>query len=71
MTAVYAFGDEWGKSILPNNFTVQWFIELFKDKAFFSINWEVATAISHCSIHYFNCYDTECSDYLFELSKIR
>lgn len=35
MTAVYAFGDEWGRSILPNHFTIQWFGELFQDKAFF------------------------------------
>lgn len=35
MTAVYAFGDEWGKSLLPNNFTLKWFGELFSDQAFF------------------------------------
>lgn len=35
MTGVYAFGDEWGKSLLPTNFTFHWFNELFNDQAFF------------------------------------
>ncbi|MGX4685470.1 ABC transporter permease [Vagococcus sp. JNUCC 83] len=35
MTCVYAFGDEWGKSILPNDFTIKWFKILFQDTAFF------------------------------------
>lgn len=35
MTGIYAFGDEWGKSLLPNNFTFHWFNELFRDQTFF------------------------------------
>lgn len=34
MTTLYAFGEEWGKSILPTRLTTQWFSELFQDTTF-------------------------------------